>query len=272
MTNNSQFKNATLLVYGAALSVIIANTIMWRYIPYEHMPVIPGFGYITGIAWALLFFWAGLIIRQACPNVKWWIQLPILALAMFCLYRYISYNGWTTTSVPTLYASLFCLGFIAPLDVLKSLKYYKGWCLLGGTIILAFCFVAISVASNRLYWWDAFKPQFADMQRLLRWLTAATEPLLLVMVAILAVSFSFTQVGQWLGGRKWVKWFVIIASVWFFLPNFIYSIGRIDSWYFSSRYLVQPINIYLLVGLYRKFAVRNERGEKLSWKEAFKVL
>ena len=71
MTNNTQFKNATFLVYGASLLVIIANTLMWRYIPYEHMPSLPGFGYLTGIAWALFFFWAGLIIRQTCPILKW---------------------------------------------------------------------------------------------------------------------------------------------------------------------------------------------------------
>ena len=71
MSSNTQLSNASILIYGASLFFIVANAIMWRFVPYEKMPVIPGFNYLPGIAWALFFFCPGVLLCSLWPKVKW---------------------------------------------------------------------------------------------------------------------------------------------------------------------------------------------------------
>lgn len=272
MSSNTQLSNASILIYGASLFFIVANAIMWRFVPYEKMPVIPGFNYLPGIAWALFFFCPGVLLRSLWPKVKWWIQLPVLLIGVFFLCRYISFQGWSTSAVPNMYAALFCFGFVTPLESIRTAKNDKGWfilCLLAG---LSFCDVAISVVNGRLQWWgEAIRPEFADMWRLMLWLTSATEPILMIAVMYLATLFAFSKTGQWLGEQRWIKWSAVVAAIWVYLPNLVNMIGRYDIWYFSSRFIVQPVNILLFVALYRRLAVKNDNGGKLSWKECFKL-
>lgn len=272
MSSNTQLSNASILIYGASLFFIVANAIMWRFVPYEKMPVIPGFNYLPGIAWALFFFCPGVLLRSLWPKVKWWIQLPVLLIGVFFLCRYISFQGWSTSAVPNMYAALFCFGFVAPLESIRTAKNDKGWFTIILLAALVFCDVAISVVNWRLQWWgEAIRPEFADMWRLMLWLTSATEPVLKIVVVYLVALFSFSKIGQWLGRQRWLKWFVIAAAIWVYLPNLVNMIGRYDIWYFSSRFIVQPVNILLFVALYRRLAVKNDNGGKLSWKECFKL-
>ena len=245
---------------------------MWRFIPYEAMPVIPGFNFLPGIGWALFFFWPGLLLRSLRPKAKWWIQLPVLIIGIFFLCRYIYCLGWTSSAVPNMYAALFCFGFVAPLESIGNAKNDKGWFTLILLAALVFCDVAISVVNGRLQWWDeAIRPEFADMWQFMLWLTSATEPLLKIVVVYLVAMFAFSVAGQWLGQQRWLKWFTVAAAIWVYLPNLVNIIGRYDIWFFSSRFIVQPVNILLFVALYRRLTVKNDNGGKLSWKECFKL-
>jgi len=268
--NYTTLKNASFLVYGASLLVILANSIMWRYASSYASPI-PGFHYVPGIAWGLMFFWGGLLLRTVWPKTRWWIQVPILLAALLFLYRYIQAQTWLTTSIPNLYTSLFCLGFIAPQETLKSARNYKGWYLLAFLLVLTFCDVAASVASDRLYWHNAAQPQFEDMWRLLRWLMAATEPLLKIVAVYMAAVLAFTQMGQWIGSQKWLKWVVIVIGIQVFLRCLVNWMGRINDWYFASLLIIQPVNVYLCIALYRRIELRHEDGSKLSRKECFKL-
>lgn len=58
--------------------------------------------------------------------------------------------------------------------------------------VITFCDVATSVACDRLYWHNAAQPQFEDMWRLLRWLMAATEPLIKIVAVYMAAVLAFT--------------------------------------------------------------------------------
>lgn len=93
----------------------------------------------------------------------------------------------------------------------------------------------------------------------------------MIAVMYLATLFAFSKIGQWLGEQRWIKWLAVVAAIWVYLPNLVNMIGRYDIWYFSSRFIVQPVNILLFVALYRRLAVKNDNGGKPSWKECFKL-
>lgn len=268
--NYMTLKNASFLVYGSSLLVILTNSIMWRFASSYASPI-PGFHYVPGIAWGLLFFWGGLLLRTVWPRARWWIQVPILLVALFFLYRYIQAQTWLTTSVPNLYTSLFCFGFIAPLETIKTAGNYRGWYLLAVLLIITFCYVATLVANDRLYWHNGAQPQFEDMWKLLLGLMAVTVPLLKIVAVHLAAIFAFTKTGQWLGSQKWIKWVVYIIGIQVYVRCFFNLIGWRNDWYFTSMFIIQPINVYLCVALYRRIELRHEDGTKLSWKECFKL-
>lgn len=268
--NYTNIKNASFLVYGASLFTILANTIMWRFASGYASPI-PGFHYVPGIAWGMMFFWGGLLLRTVWPKAKWWILVPVLLIALFFLYRYIQAQTWLTTSIPNLYTSLFCFGFIVPLETIKTAEKYNGWYLLVLLLTITFSYVAASVANDRLYWHNGALPQFEDMWKLLLGLMAATVPLLNIAAVHLAAIFAFTKTGQCLGNQKWLKWAVIILGVQVYLRCLVNLIGWRNDWYFTSMFIIQPINVYLCIALYRRIELRHEDGSKLTWKECFKI-
>ena len=112
-------------------------------------------------------------------------------------------------------------------------------------------------------------------------LVRVAEPLMAIVVSYFTICFSFSVAARRLGTMKWVR---ILAAIVCTL-SFIWAISFFISWFFRWSIMagyvyyypilgvaVQPITILLAIALYRKVAVQNDNGEKLSWKEAFKVM
>ena len=100
---------------------------------------------------------------------------------------------------------------------------------------------------------------------------AATEPLLKIMAVYMAAVLAFTKMGQWIGSQKWLKWVVIIIGIQVFLRCLGNLIGWRFNWYFTSLFVIQPVNVYLFIALYRRIELRHDDGSKLSCKECFKI-
>lgn len=264
------FKNASFLLCGAACTLLAINNAFNRIHPYEELPAIPGFGYTLGICWAALFLWAGMLLRQRWPALRWWIQLPVLALALFCLYMY-RHDEWITyTSLPYLYLSLIGAGFLIPPKALEREGGKSGWIDLALLLVSAFCYTAVAVAQGRLQSTSPFMYQYKDMERLLVWLMNNALPLALFLALYFAVRFSISREGQWLGRQEWFK----VVSCASFVITFLSSLSRYwFPWTDLLRFLVQPATIYLLVVVRRSVAkLFNKRaGEYPTWIDILKI-
>ena len=277
MNNSStSVRDASILVYGAFILVMAAHYLM---LDIGHVlnpanwgaPLIPGFPCLLSICSGLLFVWAGLLVRTAFPEnrLKWWVQVPVLALSLFFLFRYMMSPDWFT--VPYFYLSLVLLGFTLPLESMKTAGNYSGWYLLALLLVLTFCYVAVAVLNNRLAIRNAFQPQFDDMWLLMNGLVTKAEPLMLLLTICLASVFVFTKTGQWIGGQNWFKWLMVVLCA----VSFVHALGTTIQWrgrlYYVLRLLVHPVSIWLLVAIYRKIWGSNAGGGRLSWKECFKI-
>ena len=267
---STSFKNASFLMCGTACTLFIINHLMCRILPDEVLPAIPGFGYTLGLCWGALFLWAGMLLRRRWPSLRWWIQLPVLALALFCLYKYRHDVCITYRSLPYLYLSVFGAGFLVPPEALERDDKKSGWMDLILLFVSAFCYTAVAVVRERFQSTSAFMPQFKDMERLLVWLMNNTEPLLLFIALYFAVRFSFSKEGQWLGSREWFK----VVSCASFVIAFMACLSRYwFHWTDSLRIYVQPATVYLLTVLIRaakKLAGRGDWPGK-SWKDILMV-
>lgn len=275
-SSSTSVRNASILVYGAVLFVIIANYLMLDIgqtlnPASRYSPLIPGFWYLPSICYGLLFFWAGLLVRTAFPEnrLRWWVQVPVLAFSLFFLFRYMMSPDWF--SVPYFYLSLVFLGFTLPLESMKTAGNYRGWYLLALLLVLTFCYVAVAVLNNRLAMRVAFRPQFDDMWRMMHWLASKAEPLMLIVTICLASVFAFTKTGQWIGGQNWFKWLTVILCAVSFVHALVLSIQWHGTMYYTLRFLVHPVSIWLLVAIYWKIWGRNVSGGRLSWKECLRI-
>ena len=267
---STSFRNASFLMCGTACTLLVINHLLNRVLPYEELPAIPGFGYTLGICWGVLFLWAGMLLRRRWPSLRWWIQLPVLALALFCLYRYRLGVWITYRSIPYLYLSVIGAGFLVPPDALDREREKSGWMDLALLLVSAFCYTAVAVVQGRLQSTSAFLPQFKDMERLLVWLVNTTEPLMLFVTLYFAVRFSFSKEGRWMGTQEWFK----VVSCASFIIAFLACLSRYwFPWADSLRFFVQPATIYLLTVLIRaaKKLVGREEWSRTPWKDILKI-
>ena len=72
---SENFKNASFTLCGATCFLLLAQYTLCEVGIPEALPA-TGLGYVTGLCWHILFFWAGMLLRQFLPNPRWWIQLP----------------------------------------------------------------------------------------------------------------------------------------------------------------------------------------------------
>lgn len=267
---SDSFKNASFLMCGTACTLFVIYHLLNRVLPYEEFPAIPGFGHTLGLCWGALFLWAGMLVRRRWPSLRWWVQLPVLALALFCLYKY-RHDVWITyRSLPYLYLSVFGAGFLVPPEAAGREGERSGWLDLALLLVSAFCYTAVSVVQGRFQSTSPFMPQFKDMERLLVWLMNTAMPLVLFIAMYFAVRFSFSREGQWLGRQDWFK----VVSCASFVIAFLACLSRYwFPWTDLLRFLVQPATIYLITIAVRTVRKLTSRGEwsRTPWKEIFKI-
>ena len=267
---STSFKNASFLMCGTACTLFVINHLLYWVLPYESLPAIPGFGHMLGLCWGARFFWAGMLLRRRWPSLRCGIKLPVLALALFCLYKY-RHDVWSTyRSLPYLYLSVFGAGFLVPPVALDREGGRSGWLNLALLFVSVFCYTAVSVVQGRFQSTSAFMPQFKDMERLLLWLMNTTEPMLLFVSLYFAVRFSISKEGQWLGGREWFK---IVSCASFVIVFSACISGYRFSYTDMLRWLVQPATVYLFVVLVRAVKKLAGRGNwpRTPWKDIFKI-
>jgi len=269
------FKSASFLMCGAASALIALNV----FIPYHEPPVIPGFCYLLGICWPIFFLWAGMLLRRRWPSFRWWIQLPILAVALFCLYLYI-HNEWATyRDLPYLYIAVFGAGFLIHPESLEKKGQENGWVPLAFLLVSVFCYTAVVVIQNRVRATQPFATQFEDMETLFRWLLNTAEPLILFIALYFVTCFSFSKNGLWLGGRKWFRIAAAVCIALVFLGQLFGSLAQrfhfslFGCWTDILRFLVLPATIYLLVIIVRATKKIFKKGEmtEIAWKDVYKI-
>ena len=255
---------------GTACTLFVIYHLLNRILPYEELPAIPGFGHTLGLCWAVLFLWAGMLLRRRWPSLRWWMQLPVIALSLFCLYEY-RHDVWITyRSLPYLYISVFGAGILVPPEAFDREGKRSGWLDLALLLVSAFCFTAVSVVQGRFQSTSPFMPQHKDMQQLVVWLMNNAMPLILFITLYFAVRFSFSKEGQWLGGQEWFR-VVSCASliIAFGACLFRYWFPVTD----SLRFFVQPATIYLVTILVRATKKLAGMGDwsGIGWKDIFKI-
>lgn len=269
---SDNFKYASFTMCGLASALLLAQYVLCEAGIPDVLPA-TGIGYVTGLCWHVLFFWAGLLLRQFLPNPRWWIQLPVLAVVAFLItwYLHCSAAYWT---ISCLYIAIFGLGYIFPPKMLERIGSESGWVDFVLLLASVFCSVAVSVSSNRINRGIVFGDQYQDMERLLEWLLSYAEPLMVLLVVYFATRVSFSKEGLWLGGRTWFQSAVAVfaASLFFFSLGNVIPV-RLYRWVGLLRLLVQPIPVYLLIVLVRavlKQTCQKKWVEK-TWREMFNI-
>ena len=146
-------------------------------------------------------------------------------------------------------------------------------------ILTVLGYTALQVVWQRLIIGPVMVPECDDMRQFLLILTTNILPLAMIPPLVMAVEFSFSKAGQWLGSRKWFLWLTVIPALycflgaWFRRPNCFHL--AVYSWDTERliRLLIQPISVYLMIVI-RRLAVKLVKGSKqnsLSWKDVFSI-
>ena len=267
--------NASVIICGAVCLIRVIAHYLFQFSDWNE-PAIPGVDSLVGLCYPVLFAWIGLLLRQWLPMPKWWVKLLITALCAYSLFRYCDWNAehWYAAH---LYIVMAGVGYlISPTGLLLE-NQKKGWGSLSLVLISVFCFTAVAVIKRRLLWGDLM-PEHTDMEQLLEALAWVTEPLLCITSAWFILHFSFSSLAQKIGAQKWFRIIAAIAcilSLIFALRFCLIGLHRWNvmmAWVYYNPLLmlaVQPVNVLLYIVIYRKLFRRNEKNEKLSWKEAF---
>lgn len=267
------FKNASFTLCGATSFLLLAQYILREVGSPGWLPV-TGLGYVTCLCWHVLFFWAGMLLRQFLPRPRWWIQLPVLAVAVFFLTRYQHYSATPYWTLPYLYFAVFGLGYIFPPKMLERLRKESGGIDFALLLASIFCCVAVTVSGARINWGSVFSYQYRDMERLIEWLLSVAEPLMVLLVAYFAARVSFSKEGLWLGSRPWFQTAATIAAAFLFLASPATLLpGFSHRWVELLRFLVQPISLYLIIisaRIIMKLICREKYAET-TWQEIVNI-
>lgn len=221
---NPDFKNASVVLTGGVGLLMVVGGLIRQAAPYGEMSPVPGLSFLMGLGWPVLCIWAGMLLRQWFRNPCWWVQALVAGASVFCLYEARHSLAWWDT-LPFQYLMCFGVGYLVPNGLFAAASGRKGWEYLMLLLAVAFCYTAVSVVSGRLQWhpW-AFGPEHEDMKRLTQWLLLNCEPLLMLLAGYFAVMFSFSQAGQWLGGRDWFRGISVTLIILLFLASLSNSI------------------------------------------------
>jgi hypothetical protein len=264
--STDRYTCASFLLGGGACTLFLVNYLLFHGAPFAE-PLIPGFGFLAGLAMPVLCFWVGMLLRGKRPSVRRWIQGLVAAFALFCMCMYVSPSrvcpGWWSF----LYVAVIGVGFLFPPHSLARAKKNPGWEYLLLFAVSAFSYTAISVSLDRVRIPAAWSVGFEDMSRLLERLLIITEPLLILLSAYFAGLFSFSRAGQWLGSRKWFRW-VVVAPCLFGVIVAVRNL--VNGCYYCDilivrliQILIQPVTVWLVV------VIRNAARDHFAKKNGF---
>lgn len=276
--NKHLYINASVIICGGICLVRAITHFMYRFSEWND-PAIPGLSFLSDLCYPILYSWLGVLVRGRSPKVKWWIQVLVAVVSVYCFYMFCDWTAEYWYSLH-LYIVMMGFGFLIPPRELQLESRKSGRLSLLMLAISAFCFTAMAVIKQRLLW-GVIILEHPDMESMMEALVRVAEPLMAIVVSYFTICFAFSVAARRLGTMKWVR---ILAAIVCTL-SFIWAISFFISWFFRWSIMagyvyyypilgvaIQPITILLAIALYRKVAVQNDNGEKLSWKEAFKVM
>lgn len=265
-TTKQQYLNTSFIICGAVCLLRVFAHYVFKYSVWNES-TIPGLSALLALSYPLLYAWVGLLLRKI-SSPKWWTQVLIMVLLAYCLYRYCDWNAHHWYAIH-LHLAMMGLGYLIPPRELALESRKKGWIGLAMSLLSIFCFTAVVITKQRLLW-GALMPEHQDMERLLEALMRITEPLLCILSAYLVIGFSFSGIAQKLGELKWVRILVKAACVLSFIYALLFFLMHLTCWsVMMSRVnynpflllAVQPVSVYLLVALYRRWQNRKTIGK-----------
>lgn len=266
MTN---YKYASYLMAGLASLVLLLSTLFWR-MGYDGRSLVPGFHYLTGLAYPTLAAWVGILLRSRFNTGKWWAHVPLLILAgaFITIYILLRAKLWWDARL-YLCLAMIIIGYLVPPRELERLSENGGGNDLALLLITSFCYTAISVIKYR-FQWGTIAPEHPDMEELIERLLVATEPLMVFTAVFFSVRVSFSRIGLLLGSKEWLQgilWVPSIIVFYFTLVNVISSpsFARDTAWLVLG---IQPCTVYLVVVAIR-CAEKAMGKTQRTWKECF---
>ena len=267
----NRYVNASVLMTGTVCLVMIINQII-NSVSYTESAV-PGWGYMSALCIPLLFTWMGVVLRYRFGSPHKWVQIMIVLVLLFCMYRYrhfLGYYYWWKRN-PYLYLAMMGLGYLVPRSMLDDAGKRNGWEYLALLLSSVFCFTAILVIKSRLRYM-AMTVEHQEMTHLMETLANDSELLLAILVSYFAVMFSFSILGQGIGAKVWFRGIVIVPVIYTFilyLGNLMFTFWRWD--YYLLPFLVHPVTVYLAMVIIRFVKRRlSKEEERLPVKELLK--
>lgn len=259
MNDTKQYKNASLIVFGAMCAILMVNNLVGKMSGWNEPSVIPGFWAMAGLCYPLLYCWLGVLLRAWKPEPKWWIQLLVAGVSMFCICRYLCPDeGWRF--IVFLYLAMTGIGYLVPPMALENSSRNKGWISLIMVALSAFCYTTLAVAMQRLQK-GPLMPEHEDMQEMLATISMIAEPLMAVIVAYFVVQFSFSRIAQDLGSQSWFIGVVAVPCIYTFIVSVLRLVPPrwtlcVDSMFYSPVlwFIVQPVTVYLAISLFRRLS------------------
>ena len=277
-TNKTLYTNASVIIGGAVCAVLMANSILGRMSDWDEPSVFPGFRIMCGLCFPILYFWVGMLLRRKIQEPKWWFQVLLAKVAVFCLYRYRHFaENWGYADA--LYLAMALIGFLIPPKTLLSASQNKGWISLVLIALCAFCYTALTTVKDRLLW-GPIVPDHPDMELMMETILVNAEPLMVIITIYFVAQFAFSEVAQKLGSQTWFRGIVAVPCIYCFLGYFsrlftMRMFGLAINYVFYSPlmwFIVQPITIYLIVFCSKLIKERRKsKEERRTWKELAKL-
>ena len=247
MDSNERKKliSASFILTGAACALILLSRC---YNNFNYVLPDKGIWTIFSLAWPLLGFWFGMVMRHLAGKPRWWI-LAIAAAASALVFTGLVPDQILYFHTHTLRAVLFALlGFIIPTGAYSSSdnSIKSGILMLLSLLDYATCEFAL----QRLHV-GHMADEFAAMQvQVSKVLYCGSYALELLTVWLFA-EFSFSVAGQWLGSKKWFRWIDSLLAVTVFISILVYVFECGLSWWYLVDIIIQPVVVYVGIVFYR---------------------
>ena len=247
MDSNERNKliSASFILTGAACALILLS--LYHYHFSDGLPV-KGIWTVFSLAWPLLGFWFGMVMRHLAGKPRWWI-LAIAAAASVLVFAGLGTDQVLYFHTHTLRAVLFALlGFIIPTGAYSSSdnSIKSGILLLLSLLAYATCEFAL----QRLHV-GHMADEFAAMQVQVSNVLYCGSYALELLIVWLFAEFSFSLAGQWLGSKRWFRWIAALLTVTVFISILVYVFECGLSWWYLVDIIIQPVVVYFGMVIYR---------------------
>lgn len=273
----SLYTRASFVVFGGVCAVLMANQLLLHMTNWDEPPVFPGFRFMAQLCYPILYFWGGLLLRAWKPNPKWWVQLIVLLVSVFFMYCYLHrISEWWF--VGHLYLALAGIGYLIPTKIYLGYVRNQGWISIVMLLLSIFCYTAIEVVKNRLFWRPII-PEHPDMALMMKTILGYANPMMTIVVIYFVVQLAFSQESQYLGSQSWFRGTVAVPCIFMFLGEMFelqywHHFYKISHAMYSPflRFIVQPITIYLIIVVCRCIReLRKKKEDRMSWKEMLRL-